>query len=317
MVNKDILITGANGFVGRALVNACSARLQKNVIAVTRRPFNFNLPYVENYPHHGLQSMLDGVGVLVHAAARVHVMQDKSSDPLAEFRAVNTRATLELAAAAARSGVKRFIFISTAKVNGEETPAGEPFTEADTPKPVDPYAISKWEAEQGLMEITRQTGMEVVIIRPPLVYGSGVQANFAALMHAVKRGIPLPFGAIQNSRSLVGIDNLMDFIVTCISHPGAANQIFLVSDGQDVSTSKLVRTMADAFRVTDRQFALPLFYLQWMGKILGKSAAIDRLCGNLQLDISKARVLLSWVPPVPLELGIRRALVLDEITERV
>jgi nucleoside-diphosphate-sugar epimerase len=309
--SEKIAITGANGFVGRALVDACSASKKWDVLAITRRPFEFGLPRVENHALNDLVARLKGVRVLVHIAARVHVMDDDSTDPIAAFRAVNTQATLALASSAASAGVKRFIFISTAKVNGEESPFGKPFTEADTPNPLDPYSISKWEAEQGLMEIAQQTGMEVVIVRPPLVYGPGVKANFAALMRAVKRGIPLPLGAIQNARSLIGLDNLVDFIITGISHPAAANQTFLVSDGYDVSTSRLVRTMANAAAVADRQIAVPVVCLQWLGKILGKSAAIDRLCGNLQLDISKARNLLFWVPPVTLEQGIRRAMAGD------
>lgn len=305
---KKIAITGANGFVGKALLTTLSSESDMRILAIARRPFEFNRPCVEHHCSSESLPNLAEVDVLIHAAARVHVMNEKSADPLAAFRQVNVQGTLQLATAAADAGVKRFVFISTAKVNGESTTGQQPFTELDAANPQDPYSVSKWEAEQGLARIAQKTGMEVVVIRPPLVYGPGVKANFAALLRAVRRGIPLPFGAIRNARSLVGLDNLVDLIKLCISHPAAANQAFLVSDGQDVSTSQLVRVIAAAAHVADRQFTVPVVCLQWLGKLTGKSAAVDRLCGNLQLDISKAKTLLSWEPPVSLEEGIRRAI---------
>lgn len=314
---KKVAITGASGFVGHSLLTALLAHGKWRILAITRRPLKLEAPCVENYVSSEQRPDLKGVDVLIHLAARVHVMNEKSADPFAAFRQVNVQGTLQLATAAAQAGARRFVFISTAKVNGESTTAGKPFTEGDIANPQDAYSVSKWEAEQGLMGIARDTGMEVVIIRPPLVYGPGVKANFAALMRAVQRGIPLPLGAVHNARSLVGLDNLVDLITLCISHPAAANQTFLVSDGHDVSTSELVRTMANAIGVADRQIVLPVWCLQWLGRITGKSAAVDRLCGNLQLDVSKAKTLLSWVPPVSLEEGIRRAMSVEQVAARV
>lgn len=312
-----ICITGASGFVGRA-VNYRLSAMGYDCVGFSRAVTSNSFVSVGDIgTNTAWMPHLAGAEVLIHLAARVHVMYEKSADPLAQFRQVNVQGTLSLANAASKAGVKRFVFVSTAKVNGESTIAGKPFTEADPANPQDAYSVSKWEAEQGLMAITRDTGMEVVIIRPPLVYGPGVKANFAALMRAVQRGIPLPFGAVHNVRSLVGLDNLVDLITLCISHPAAANHTFLVSDGQDVSTSGLVRTMANAAGIADRQIALPVWCLQWLGKMTGKSAAVDRLCGNLQLDITKAKTLLSWVPPVSLEEGIRRAMSAEQVAARV
>jgi nucleoside-diphosphate-sugar epimerase len=236
--------------------------------------------------------------------------------------------TFNLARQAAAAGVKRFVFLSSIKVNGEATPAPHPsplpkgarenekekekkkgkFTEDDLPAPLDPYGVSKMEAEQGLSQIAAETGMEVVIIRPPLVYGPGVKANFAALIRVVQLGWPLPLGTVHNQRSLVALDNLVDFIITCIIHPKAANQTFLVSDGQDLSTTELVRGMAQAAGVPARLLAVPVWALQAGASLLGKGDAVQRLCGNLQVDISKARSLLGWVPPVSVKEGLRRAM---------
>jgi nucleoside-diphosphate-sugar epimerase len=248
------------------------------------------------------------VNVIVHLAARVHVMHDTATDPLAAFRAVNVDGTLNLARQAAATGVKRFVFISSVKVNGESTQFERAFTEADAPNPQDAYGQSKHEAEQGLRQLSAATGMEVVIIRPPLVYGPAVKANFAALMRAVQRRWPLPLGAVRNQRSLVALDNLVDFIFTCITRPQAANQTFLVSDGQDLSTTELVRVMAQAAWVPARLLPVPVWALQAGATLLGKGDAVHRLCGNLQVDISKARSLLGWVPPVSVEEGLRRAM---------
>jgi nucleoside-diphosphate-sugar epimerase len=234
-------------------------------------------------------------------------MHDTSENPLEAFREVNVRGTLNLAQQAAEAGVKRFIFISSIKVNGEFTGPGHPFTEADTPNPQDAYGVSKHEAEQGLCQIAAATGMEVVVIRPPLVYGPGVKANFASLMRAVKRGWPLPLGAIHNQRSLVALDNLVDFIITCITHPQAANQTFLISDGEDLSTTDLVRRMAQVAGVPARLVPVPVWALEGAGRILGKGDAVQRLCGSLQIDSSKARKILCWEPKISLQEGLRRA----------
>jgi nucleoside-diphosphate-sugar epimerase len=253
-------------------------------------------------------TVLGKADVLVHLAARVHVMRDTAVDALAAFRAVNVQGTLNLARQASASGVKRFVFISSVKVNGEATHKGRPFTAEDLAAPQDAYGISKMEAEQGLRQIAAETGLEVVIIRPTLVYGPGVKANFAALMRAVQRGYPLPLGAVHNQRSLVALDNLVDFIITCITHPQAANQTFLVSDGQDLSTTELVLGMAQAAGVPARLLPVSVWALHAGASLLGKGDVVQRLCGNLQVDISKARSLLGWVPPVSLEEGLRRAM---------
>jgi nucleoside-diphosphate-sugar epimerase len=306
------LLTGANGFVGKAL---CDELMRRGhlVRAATRSAMPARAA-----AEQVLVGAVDGatpwlaalreVDVVIHLAARVHVMHDSAADPLAAFRQVNTQGTLNLARQAATAGVKRFVYISSVKVNGEHTEFGYVFTEADAPNPQDAYGQSKHEAEQGLLDIAAQTSMEIVIIRPPLVYGPGVKANFAALMRAVQRGWPLPLGAVHNQRSLVALDNLVDFIIACVTHPQAANQTFLVSDGQDLSTTELIRKMAQAAGVSARLLPVPVWALQAGAKLLGKGDAVQRLCGNLQVDISKARTLLGWVPPVSVEDGLRRAM---------
>ena len=310
-----ILITGATGFVGKALVQRLLAddESRRLVVAVRRSGQRWPeqvLPIVTGdlHPSTDWSIALEGVAVVVHSAARVHVMHDTEADPLAAFRAVNVEGTLNLARQAAAAGVKRFVFVSSVKINGESTQLGRAFTEVDLPNPQDAYGQSKHEAEQGLRQLSADTGMKVAIIRPPLVYGPGVKANFASLMRAVQRGWPLPLGAVHNQRSLVALDNLVDFIVTCITHPQAANQTFLVSDGQDLSTTELVRGMAQAAGVPARLLPVPVWALQAGASLLGKGDAVQRLCGNLQVDISKARNLLGWVPPVSVEEGLRRAM---------
>ncbi len=307
-----ILVTGATGFVGSALV----ARLAGEGVetrACVRRNDAFMPDGVHTVQLGDLTANTDWsralteVGVIVHAAARVHVMDDTATDPLTEFRRINVQGTLNLARQAVAAGVRRFVFISSIKVNGEATELGAPFSADDMPAPLDPYGVSKMEAEQGLREIASQSGMEVVIIRPPLVYGPGVKANFSALMRAVQRGWPLPLGAVHNRRSLVAIDNLVDFIVTCLSHPQAANQTFLVSDGHDLSTTELVRGLARPAGVPARLVPMPVWALRAGAALLGKGDAVQRLCGNLQVDISKARSLLGWVPPLSVDEGLLRA----------
>ena len=244
----------------------------------------------------------------MHLAARVHVMNDKSSDPLAEFRRVNVEGTAALARQAAVAGVRRFVFLSSVKVNGEFTKPGHPFTADDVPSPEDPYGVSKHEAEQLLRKIAIETGMEVVIIRPPLVYGPGVKANFESMMRWLARGVPLPLAAVtQNRRSLVALNNLVDLIVTCLNHPAAANQTFLVSDGEDLSTTQLLKRMGAAIGQPARLFYLPPALLKLGATIINKPGIYQRLCGSLQLDIAKTRQLLGWIPPVSVDEGLRRA----------
>lgn len=303
-----VLVTGASGFVGEALLGRLTAAGHA-VTGISRHSGQAapsGLYGVQRY--EDAAPLMAGHTCLVHLAARVHVMNDKEPDPLAAFRAANVTLTENLARQAAGAGVRRFVFISSVKVNGEATLPGQPFTEQDAVAPQDAYGLSKMEAEQGLRQIAAQTGMELVIIRPPLVYGPGVRANFAALMRTVSRGIPLPLACIDNRRSLVALDNLLDFIVTCIGHPAAANQTFLVSDGEDLSTPELVRRMARAVGRPARLLPVPLWLLQAGARIMGKEDRLQRLSGNLQLDISKARSLLGWQPPVTVDEGLRRTL---------
>lgn len=309
------LVTGVSGMVGRRL---CQMLEQRG----TRVTSAFRLP---NSLIPGCTSAcvgeIDGktqwdialhnVSIVVHLAARVHVMHETTTNPLAEFRRVNVDGTLNLARQAAAAGVRRFVFISSVKVNGESTQTGVPFTADDTPAPLDAYGISKMEAEQGLREIGAQTGMEVVIIRPPLVYGPGVKANFAAMMRWLKCGVPLPLGAIHNQRSLVAIDNLVDLILLCLTHPAAAHQTFLVSDGEDVSTTALLRRMGQAMGCPARLIPVPSGMLKLAGALVGKSDVVQRLCGSLQVDIAKTRDILGWTPPVSLDEGLRRAAALS------
>ncbi len=308
-----ILVTGATGFVGSGVILRLAAE-DVEILACVRSdtvsmPKGVRiLPMAALTANTDWRQVLTGVKSLVHLAARVHVMHDTENDPLKAFRAVNVDGTLNLARQAAAAGVKRFVFLSSVKVNGESTQSGRAFTEADVPNPQDAYGQSKCEAEQGLRQLSAETGMGVVVIRPPLVYGPGVKANFAALMRAVQQGWPLPLGMVHNQRSLVALDNLVDFIVTCITHPKAINQTFLVSDGQDLSTSELVRALAQAAGVPVRLLPVPVWALQAGASLLGKSDTVRRLCDSLQVDISKSRSVLGWMPPVSVEEGLRRAL---------
>jgi len=307
-----VLVTGANGFVGSALCE----RLRKDTVSV-RGAARYWMSQSGNSADIVIGSIssetdwvaaLRNVSYVVHLAARVHVMNDKSPDPLAEFRRVNVEGTANLARQAAASGVKRFVFLSTIKVNGEFTEAGKPFTADDAPAPEDPYGISKHEAEQLLRQIAADTGMEVVIIRPPLVYGPGVKANFESMMRWLARGVPLPLAAVtENRRSLVALDNLVDLIVTCLIHPAAANQTFLVSDGEDLSTADLLKRMGVALGHPARLFYMPPALLKLGAIVVRKPGIYQRLCGSLQLDIAKTRQLLGWTPPVSVDEGLRRA----------
>lgn len=307
------LITGATGFVGSGVVARLAAEGVETLACVRRDIVSMPegvriVPVAELTANTDWRQALAGVKSLVHLAARVHVMQDIEADPLTAFRAVNVGGTLNLARQAAAAGVKRFVFVSSIGVNGSQTVSGIPFRETVQSNPHNAYALSKWEAEEGLIQIASETGLEVVIIRPPLVYGRNAPGNFGSLMRAVQRGWPLPLGSVHNQRSLVALDNLVDFIVTCITHPHAANQTFLVSDGQDLSTTELVREMAQAAGVPVRLLSVPVWALQAGASLLGKGDAVRRLCGNLQVDISKACSLLGWVPPVSVEEGLRRAM---------
>lgn len=306
-----MLLTGATGFVGAAVVHRFATLERHTLLAAVRRPCS--IPSCERV--HAVGDLSDSVNwaeaiagaiVVIHAAARVHVMLDHGTDPLAEFRKVNVDGTLNLARQAALAGVRRFIFISSIKVNGEGTPFGQPYRADDVPAPQDFYGISKLEAEQGLMQLAAETGMEVVIIRPPLVYGPGVKGNFDSMIKLVTKGLPLPLGAIHNKRSLVGIDNLVDLIIRCIDYPAAANQVFLAGDGEDLSTTELLRGVGEAMGKPARLIPVPAGMLQYGATLLGKKAMAQRLLGSLQVDISNTCELLDWKPPYTVQEGLKR-----------
>ncbi len=309
-VKQKILVTGGTGFVGGALLKRLVTRPDLQVLAWIRRvdsilpvgvvpvPVSLNRTFAAG-------TQIEGVDTVIHCAARVHVMTDKAADPLAEFRKVNVEGTLALARSAVASGARRFIFISSIKVNGESTTPGRPFTADDTPQPADPYALTKLEAEIGLRALADETGLQVVIIRTPLVYGPGVKGNFLEMMRWLAAGIPLPLGAVDNQRSLVALDNLVDLIVTCIDHPAAANEVLLAGDGEDLSTSDLLRRLASALGKPVRLLPVPLAVLERGAGLLGKRAAFARLCGSLQVDIGKTRRLLGWCPPVGVDEALR------------
>jgi nucleoside-diphosphate-sugar epimerase len=253
-----------------------------------------------------LSKAVEGAETVVHLAARVHVMRDTAGDPLAEFRKVNVAGTQALARSAARAGVRRFIYLSSIKVNGEETRDGRRFTEADPPAPVDPYGLSKYEAELALRDVALETGMEVVIIRPALVYGPGVKANFRRLMELLCRGVPLPFGALHNRRSFLALDNLVDVILACVSHPAAGGHTFLVADGEDLSTTELLRRLGHALGCRPRLIPVPARVVRLALTALNQRDAGQRLCGSLQVDNSKVREVLNWKPPVDVDEALRR-----------
>lgn len=306
-----VLVTGATGFIGSAVLARAASDAAFDVWGAVRRPApnmvaGVQLALVGDLaPDTDWASALADVDVIVHTAARVHVMRDSATAPLAEFRRVNVGGTLNLATQAAGTGVRRFVFISSIGVNGAET-FDTPFTAEDPPAPHSPYAISKYEAELGLRQIGEETGLEVVIIRPPIVFGPGAPGNFNRLLKAVHRGIPLPLGAIHNARSFVALDNLVDLIMTCLHHPAAAPQTFLVSDGEDLSTTALLRRTAAAMGRPARLIPVPALVLRTCARLLGKADLALQLCGSLQVDIRKARNLLGWAPPVSVDDALER-----------
>ena len=309
-----VLVTGVTGFVGGAVARELVRRQQTVVRGAVRRatdvvPFGVERVVVgELGSATRFEQAVEGVDIVIHAAARVHVMADRDSDPVAAYRRVNVDGTVNLARQAASAGVRRFVFVSSIKVNGEATQPGRPFRPDDPPAPEDAYGISKHEAEQALKALALDTGMEFVIVRPPLVYGPGVRANFRSMMRWLERGIPLPLGAIHaNRRSLVALDNLVDLLIVCATHLAAANQTFLVSDGEDLSTTDLLRRTAGAMGNRARLVPVPGFLLALGCKLLGRSAISQRLCGSLQVDIAKNRELLAWQPPLSVDEGLARA----------
>lgn len=306
------LVTGASGFVGSSVVARLLADAVHDVVAASRSAVLESSSRIRAAVGYSLdpttdwQPALQGVHAVIHLAARVHVMDDRVADPLAEFRRVNTAGSIRLAQQAAVAGVRRFVYVSSIKVNGEFTQPSHPFKADDVPAPQDAYAISKLEAEQALQGIAERGGMELVIVRPPLVYGPGVRANFLAMMHWLQRGVPLPLGAIHNRRTLIALDNLSDLLVTCATHPAAAGQIFLAGDAEDMSTTDLLLRLAAALGRSARLLPVPPLLLRSLLKVTGRRDLERRICGWLQVDGGKSRRMLGWNPPISTDEGLRR-----------
>lgn len=317
-----ILVTGASGFVGKALCSAllchgyqvraayrsakCQPENSDALNGFVAEPEAYEAIRIGEIDHKTDWSVaLAGVDVVIHLAARVHVMHDDAADPLEAFRRVNTLGTEQLARAASAAGVKRLVYVSSIKVNGEETISGHRYSELDLASPQDPYGVSKWEAEQALHRIAAATGLEVVIVRPPLVYGPGVKGNFVQMLRVLAKGVPLPLAATGNLRSLVYIGNFVDALEICAIHPEAAGQTYLVSDGQDISTSDLLRQLGKAMGARVRLWHFPLSLLKFAAWLLGRSAQADRLLGSLQIDNAKIRRDLQWRPPYTLSQGLQ------------
>jgi UDP-glucose 4-epimerase len=310
---QKVLVTGPTGFIGRKLCADLRRRGYKVMAALHRQPDDGmqrgltdesvvvgNIEAATDWSR-----ALEGVDSIAHLAARVHVMREHVTDPLAAYRAVNTFGTAHLARSAAAAGVRRLVFVSSIKVNGETTTV-KPFTAHDQPGPMDAYATSKWEAEKALQQIGRETGLEVVIVRPPLVYGPGVKGNYLRLLRMVKRGIPMPFGSCNNKRSFVYLDNIVDLLVLCLTHAQASGHTFLVSDDEDLSTAELVTLLARTMETKPRLISMPPAWLEAAAKLVGKPGIYERLCGSLQLDIRHTCQHLQWAPPVSAEEGIAR-----------
>lgn len=307
-----ILVTGANGFVGSSL---CRRLLAESITvhAATRSPLKtpsnhllFNSYTTGNIDEYtNWQSALDGVDVVIHLAARVHMMQDNAVDPLSEFIKINCDATLNLAKQAAATGVRRFIFLSSIKVNGETTEGRMPFKETDEPNPQDPYGISKLHAEEALKKVSHDTGMELVIVRPPLVFGPGVRANFLKLLQLADRGIPLPLGQVKNQRSLIFVENLSDALLRCATQPAAAGKTYLVSDGQSFSTAELFQSISYALERRGRLLSIPVNLMRIVALLFGKTAVLDRLTQSLIVDSQKISKELNWIPPYTLNEGLK------------
>ena len=302
-----ILVTGGSGFVGLSLIQYLHDNNSSSCAAVVRKKNN-SLPVsveqivVDDCDDNLISTQrLKPIDVVVHLAARVHIFKDSSDNPLRDFRLVNTQLTLNFARQSAAAGVSRFIFLSSVKVNGSKTKSGIFFSTTVDAPPKDPFGISKYEAEVGLRRISKETGMEVVIIRSPLIYGVGVKANFLSMMKLVNSGIPLPFGSIKNERSLVSIDNLTDLINVCIDHPSAANETFLVSDDDDLSTTELLKRLGRALNKPVRLFRLPQSWFLVFLSFIGKRDMAQNLYGSLRVDISKTKSLLGWTPKVSVD----------------
>lgn len=314
---KRVLVTGANGFVGKRLCEY----LEDKGLGVTHAVRQADGIGKDTCsvgsigPDTNWDEALTDVDVVVHLAARVHIMDDEATDPLAEYRRVNVDGTKKLAKAAVSAGVRRLIYVSTIKVNGEAT-FGRAFSASDTPHPVDDYARSKLEAEESLRRIAADTGLEIVIVRPPLVYGPGVRANFLRLFNWVDRGLPFPFRRVTNRRSLVALDNLVDLLTICITHPQAAGKVLLVSDDEDVSTAELIRRISTYMGRQVRMIPVPVTLLRGVAMLFGKQAVIERLIGSLQVDIRETREALNWKPPVRLDVALRKTVAWYQAQQR-
>ena len=304
-----VLVTGATGFVGHVLCNrlitdgfstrgTLLASEYPSALVSGVEPVSVEPLGVDTEWGHALE----GVGTIIHLAARVHIMDDPAADPLIEFRKINVKGTAQLAREAVKAGVRRFVFISSIKVNGEESVI--PYTPESLPNPCDPYGVSKWEAEQVLRSIEAETGLEVVVVRPTLVYGPGVKANFLNMMKIIAKGIPLPFASVANKRSMIYVGNLADALATCTAHPDAAGKTYLVSDGEDLSTPELIRRVGNALNKPARLFPFSPSMLYLAGKLIGKTAAVNRLLGSLMVDSSRIRTELDWTPPFTMEDGL-------------
>ena len=307
-----MLVTGANGFIGRRFVRAANQlglpvrATVRNIERTALIPVGVDCIDVADLgPSTDWSVALEGVGVVMHLAARAHRLNDVVADPLSQFRKVNTQGTLRLAMEAAVAGVKRFVYVSSIGVNGSAT-WEKPFSESDVPAPENFYAVSKWEAEQGLFQLQKETGMEVVVVRPPLVYGPGVPGNLERLLGLIWQGVPLPLESVNNQRSLIGVDNLVDLLVSCAVHPSAAGEIFLAADGEDISTPQLIRCLANSLGHNARLWPFPVSVMRLVASLLGKTTLCNSLCGSLQVDASKAADLLGWRPGVAVADGLAR-----------
>ena len=314
---KKILLTGASGFLGNRIAQYLENSVE-NQLSLAFRKNNFSakgkyfcIGDIDNSTN--FSAALSGQDIVIHTAARVHIMRENLSESLPKFRMVNVEGTLNLARQAVKAGVKRFIFISSIKVNGELTKGSGIFSEHDTPNPQDPYGLSKYEAEQGLLDIANGSDMEIVIIRPPLIYGPGVKGNFATMIKVVRFGFPLPLGLVDNRRSLVSLGNLVDLIVTCIDHPNAGNQIFLVSDRQDVSSLDLVKKIAKALGIKPHIFPVPVNLMKIQSRLIRKDLIADRLFSDLRVDSSKAEKLLDWVPIFSMDEQLKEMVEFDNL----
>lgn len=307
----NVLITGANGFIGSSIVMKLVTLDDYKVRVAVRKKGVIFPDSVEVFENLDVSAetdwtrALEKIDIVVHCAARVHIMKDISKDPISDFRKINTDGTLNLARQAELSGAKRFVFLSSLGVNGEKT-IGHPFKADDTPHPHSPYTQSKMEAEIGLMEVSKKNKMSVVIIRPPLVYGENAPGNFGSLISMVKKPIPLPLGAVKNKRSFVFLDNLVDMIICCLRHPNAANQVFLVSDDEDLSTTQLIKKIGKALGKSVFLLPIPVFILMASAKFIGKAKVAQQLLGTLQVDIEKTKSRLGWTPPFSVDDALRK-----------